>query len=227
MLLGETLLDTDPGDALKWFLAAANQGQTEAMVKAGKMLANGRGATAPDMPAAVALFTKASDNGDVEGMYALGECYFFGKGVEKDPKKAIDLLATSAGLNNVRAMDLLGNIYRKGVPNLLEPNHEEAFRLFSRAAEMGYLDAQGNLGVLYINGQGVTKDEKKAVSLFQDGAEKGNPSCMFYYAMCLNGGVGVEKDPDAARGWFVKAAKGGDRRAVEWCKENNVPLSQP
>jgi TPR repeat protein/serine/threonine protein kinase len=225
MLLGDTLLETDPGDSLKWYLAAADQGQTEAMVKAGKMLASGRGASAPDMPAAVTWFTQASDNGDVEGMFALGECYLFGKGVEKDPRKAIDLLTAAAGLNNVRALDLLGNVYRKGVPGLLEPNYAESFRLFSRAAELGFLDAQGNLGVLYINGQGAAKDEKKAASLFLDGAEKGNPSCMFYYAMCLEGGVGVAKDADAAQEWYVKAARGGDRRAVDWCKKNGVSLS--
>lgn len=225
MMLGENLLETDPGDALKWFLAAANQGQTEAMVTAGKMLASGRGATSPDLPAAVNWFTKASDGGDTDGMFALGECYLFGKGVEKDPKRAIDLLNAASVLNNVRALDLLGNVYRKGVPGLMEPNYTESFRLFSRATELGFLDAQGNLGVLYINGQGVTKDEKKAASLFKDGAEKGNPSCMFYFAMCLEGGVGVDKDEAAAKEWYIKAAKGGDRRAIEWCKKHDISLA--
>ncbi len=225
MMLGESLLETDPGDALKWFLAAANQGQTEAMVTAGKMLASGRGSSAPDLPAAVNWFTKASDGGDTDGMFALGECYLFGKGVDKDPKRAIDLLNAASVLNNVRALDLLGNVYRKGVPGLMEPNYAESFRLFSRATELGFLDAQGNLGVLYINGQGVAKDEKKAASLFKDGAEKGNPSCMFYFAMCLEGGVGVAKDGTAAKEWYIKAAKGGDRRAIEWCKKNDVTLA--
>ena len=225
MLLGESLLDTDPGDALKWFLAAANQGQTEAMVMAGNMLASGRGAAAPDLPSAVTWFTKASDNGDREGMFALGECLLFGKGVEKDPKRAIELLNAAAVLNNVRALDRLGTVYRKGVPGLMEPNFSESFRLFSRATELGFLDSQGNLGVLYINGQGVAKDEKKAASLFQDGAEKDNPSCMFYYAMCLEGGVGVAKDEDKAKEWYVKAAKGGDPRAIDWCKKNDVSYS--
>jgi serine/threonine protein kinase/TPR repeat protein len=229
MLLGESLLETDPSDALKWFLAAANQGQTEAMVTAGKMLASGRGAAGPDLPSAVMWFTKASDNGDTEGMFALGECLLFGKGVEKDPKRAVELLHAAAALNNVRALDLLGNVFRRGVPGLMEPDFSESFRLFSRATELGFLDAQGNLGVLYINGQGVAKDEKKAVELFLDGAEKDNPSCMFYYAMCLERGVGVTKNESEAREWYTKAAKGGDRRAIDWCKKNNVSYtgSQP
>lgn len=227
MMLGESLLEADPSDALKWFLAAANQGQTEAMVTAGKMLASGRGAAGPDLPSAVMWFTKASDNGDTEGMFALGECLLFGKGVEKDPKRAIEVLNAASVLNNVRALDLLGNVYRRGVPGLIEPNYSESFRLFSRAAELGFLDAQGNLGVLYINGQGVEKDEKKGAELFREGAEKENPSCMFYYAMCLERGVGVTKNEAEAREWYIKAAKGGDRRAIDWCKKNNVTYTGP
>jgi serine/threonine protein kinase/TPR repeat protein len=225
MLLGEMLLESDPSDALKWFLAAADQGQTEAMVIAGKILANGRGASGPDLPSAVVWFTRASDAGDTEGMYALGECYLGGKGMEnKDPKRAIELLNAAAVLDNVRALNLLGDIYRKGIDGVIQPNYAESFRLFSRATDLGFLDAQGNLGVLYVNGQGVARDAKKAASLFRDGAEKDNASCMYYYAMCLEGGVGVDKDEAAARQWYIKAAKGGDSRAVDWLKKHNISL---
>jgi TPR repeat protein len=90
---------------------------------------------------------------------------------------------------------------------------------------MGSLSAQGNLGVLYINGEGVPRDDKKAAELFRDGALKGNASCMFYYAMCLEGGRGVKTDEEEAKEWYVKAAKAGDRRAVEWCRKNDVSTS--
>src|SRR4029077_13376896 len=52
MLLGEMLRQTDSDDALKWFIAAANRGQTEAMVVAGQMLASGRGVKTPDLAGA-------------------------------------------------------------------------------------------------------------------------------------------------------------------------------
>jgi uncharacterized protein len=124
-------------------------------------------------------------------------------------------------------MNLLGDLYRRGVPGLIEPNFDESVRLFSQAKELGFLDAQGNLGVLYIYGQGVPKDEKKAVALFRDGAEKGNALCMYFYAMCFEGGVGIDKDRQAARTWYVRAAQGGNRTAIEWCKKNNIPLASP
>ena len=75
-------------------------------------------------------------------------------------------------------------------------------------------------------GQGVPKDVKKA-ALFKDGAEKGKPLCMYFYAMCFDGGVAVEHDRQSARVWHVRAAQGGNRTAIEWCKKNNIPLASP
>jgi serine/threonine protein kinase/TPR repeat protein len=227
MLLGEMLRQTDPRDALKWLIAAGNRGQTEAMVVVGQMLASGRGVEAPDLPGAASWFSKAAEKGESAGMYALAECHLFGKGVPKDPKRAVELLTAASALNNPRAMNLLGDLYRKGVQGLIEPNFDESVRLFSQAKELGFLDAQGNLGVLYIYGQGVPKDEQKAVALFRDGAEKGNPLCMYFYAMCFDGGVGVDRDRKSARAWYVRAAQGGNRTAIEWCKKNNIPLASP
>ncbi len=227
MLLGEMLRQTDSDDALKWFIAAANRGQTEAMVVAGQMMASGRGVKTPDLAGAASWFSKAAEKGDSTGMYALAECHLFAKGVPKDPKRAVELLTAASALNNPRAMNLLGDLYRRGVPGLIEPNFDESVRLFSQAKELGFLDAQGNLGVLYIYGQGVPKDEKQAVALFRDGAGKGNPLCMYFYAMCFEGGVGIDKDRKAARTWYVRAAQGGNRTAIEWCKKNNIPLASP
>ena len=227
MLLGEMLRQADPDDALKWFSAAGNLGQTEAMVIAGQMMASGLGVEAPDLLGAASWFSKAAEKGDSAGMYTLAECHLFGKGVPKDPKRALELLTAASALNDPRAINLLGDLYRKGVPGIMKPNFDESVRLFYQAKELGFLDAQGNLGVLYIYGQGVPKDEMKAVALFRDGAEKGNPLCMYFYAMCFDGGVGIEKDPESARSWYVRAAQGGNRTAIDWCKKNNIPLASP
>ncbi len=227
MLLGEMLRQTDSDESLKWFIAAGNRGQTEAMVNVGQLLASGRGGHAPDLSEAAIWFGKAAEQGDSAGMYALAECHLFGKGVRRDPKRAVELLTAASTLNNPRAMNLLGDIYRKGIPGLVEPNFVESVRLFSRAQELGFLDSQGNLGVLYIYGQGVTKDERKAFALFKDGAEKGNALCMFFYAMCFEGGVGVPRDREAARHWYVRSAQSGNKTALDWCKKNNIPLASP
>ncbi len=228
MALGEMLRVSDPSAALKWFVAAADQGQTEAMVYAGQMQASGQGVSSPDFVSAAKWFTKAADGQDADGMYFLAECYLSpdsSKGVVRNPQRAFELLNTAATLrNHTRAMNSLGDIYKKGIPGVVEPDYAKAFDFFSKASAGGLLDAQGNLGVLYMNGQGVEKDPVKAAALFKDGAEQKNPLCMFFYAMCLDGGLGVEKDTKEAEAMYRAAARLGNPPALKWCRDHKIPL---
>jgi TPR repeat protein len=96
-------------------------------------------------------------------MYALAECHLFGKGVQKDPKRAVELLNAASTLENPRAMNLLGDLYRKGVPGLIEPNFNESFRMFSQAKDLGFLDAQANLACSTSMDKVFPKDETTAV----------------------------------------------------------------
>lgn len=241
MLLGERLRKTEPAIALRYLMAAADtHNNSEAMVHTGEMLAAGTGVDVPDPVEAVRWFTRATKNLSPSGMYALAECKFFRKGTAEDKKGAVELLFTAAALNQPEAINRLGDLYRRGVPGgILEPNAQEAFKLFTKAQELGFLDAQANIGVMYILGEGVPQDSKKAVELFRDGAEKGNALCMLNYGKCFAMGMGLPKSSASAREWFMKAAGGnrgaveelikmansGDAQAVEWCKKNNIPLA--
>jgi len=60
----------------------------------------------------------------------------------------------------------------------VEQNYAEAARWFAQAAEQGHLDATCNLGHLYEDGRGVSKDEKKAAELYQKAADLGSAKAM-------------------------------------------------
>lgn len=225
VLLGEWLRSTEPHEALKWFAAAAANGQTEAMTQAGLMMANGLGREAPDFRAAVAWFQQGAAAGDSDAMVSLADCYLFGKGIPRNEIKALEILQAASALNHPRAMNMLGDLLKKGVPGQFAPNYAEAFRLFSSAQKIGNPDAQANLGVMYVNGLGVPQDPSKAFALWKDGAENlHNPLCMFFYAVALDGGLVGEKKPAEARDWYYRAAKAGNHTAAEWCKRNGIPL---
>jgi TPR repeat protein len=51
---------------------------------------------------------------------------------------------------------------------------DEAFKWFARAAEQGHTEAQHQLGVLYMLGRGVVRDDKEAVNWWRRSAEKGH-----------------------------------------------------
>lgn len=61
--------------------------------------------------------------------------------------------------------------YRKA---LSRQNFSDAVRIAKEQAEQGNVEAQNNLGLLYINGQGVSKDEVEGLSLLMVAAKNGS-----------------------------------------------------
>jgi len=144
------------------------------------------------------------------------ECYYFGKGVQVDTAKAVEFLQEATALGEPRAMDLLASHYRR------LRQFDRARKYYEDAAAAGYALSLSNLGVLYMNGEGVQRSPEVAANLFRQGAEKGDPSGMFFYASCLQDGLGVPKDSKTAADWFRRSARAGNPRAIEWCRQNGV-----
>src|ERR1022692_771398 len=78
-----------------------------------------------------------------------------------------------------------------------------------RAAEQGSAEAQFNLGLMYVNGQGVAKDEKTAVLWYTKAAEQGYAKAQDNLGWMYDTGRGVAKDEKTAVLWYTKAAKQG------------------
>jgi serine/threonine protein kinase/TPR repeat protein len=224
MLLGEQLRESEPSGALRWFTAAATNGQTEAMTQAGLMLANGVGGEGPDFYAAVGWFKQGAAGGDTDAMVSLADALLAGKGTAPNAIEALELLRVAAAFNHPAALVMLGDLTRHGIPGTMEPDLDEAFRLFDLAAEMGSLTGQANLGVMYVNGWGTEKNPAKALALWKEGAEGGDAISMYFYAVALEGGLVGSTDPSAARDWYVQSARKGNAKALEWCRRNNVPV---
>jgi TPR repeat protein len=243
MLLGKSYLASDPPRAFKYFYLAATDGKnSEAMYKLGDMYASGHGVEGQDIEKAVGWFKQAADLLYPPAIYALGECYYFGKGFggKPDYARACELLQLAANIHGNRyAQMLLGDLYHDG--KLGNANYVEAARLWEAAATQGLEDARTKLIVMIYNGEIVNgkpvtgrpdrdkADRKAAFEQFKESASKGNRSSMFYYAMCLLGGVpGVVKPDEAAgRKQMVIAAERGDLQAQEWCRKNGEKFAPP
>ena len=72
-----------------------------------------------------------------------------------------------AGLNESDAMT-------KAYEARREQKYDEARRYYTRAAELGNVDAMWVLGILYENGQGVKQDYVQARAWYQKAADAGN-----------------------------------------------------
>lgn len=66
----------------------------------------------------------------------------------------------------------LGLAYTKGGHGIVE-NYQEAAKWYGLAAEGGMPEAQFNLGILYLNGQGVPRNPDKAVEWIKKSARQG------------------------------------------------------
>ncbi len=104
-------------------------------------------------------------------------------------------------------------------------DYKAAFRGLSSLAEQGNAKAQGNLGAMYANGQGVAKDEDQVVKWYHKAAEQGharafqgvrflaeqgNVSAQFNLADMYSNGRGIAKDDQQAVMWYRKAAEQGN-----------------
>ena len=78
-----------------------------------------------------------------------------------------------------------------------------------KAAEQGLADAQFNLGLSYAIGQGIAKNETRALAWFHKAAEQGHCGAQNNLGMMYANGKGVTIDKIQGVAWYRKAAEQG------------------
>ena len=112
--------------------------------------------------------------------------------------------------NSVYSKAELEDLHKKGEEFYDKKQYAEAVKLFRKAAEQGYANAQTSLGWMYENGYGVTKDYGEAVRWYRKAAEQGEATAQNTLAIMYQYGSGVTKDYGEAVRWYRKAAEQGD-----------------
>ena len=102
----------------------------------------------------------------------------------------------------------LAVLYEKGGGGF-EQNLDEAIKWYELAAGQGIAAAQNNLGHMYSQGMGVTKDKARAVKLWLAAAEGGHVLSYYNLGLAYYRGDGVAKNESEAARWFAKAADAG------------------
>ena len=99
---------------------------------------------------------------------------------------------------------------------------------FQKAADQGHADAQNNLGIMYYEGEGVSRDFVKAAHWFRQSAEQGNADAQYNLGTMYEDGEGVPVDLVQAYQWFLLSAKQGDDDAKAACEHlvNRLSLAQ-
>lgn len=89
-----------------------------------------------------------------------------------------------------------GKAHRQG-------DFQTSVALWTALAANGQVDAQYNLGMVLLHGDGIAQDHAKAMEWFRRAAEQGDKHAQFQLGGMYQRGEGVAADPQQAHRWFT------------------------
>jgi TPR repeat protein len=204
-------------------LAAAEAGESWAMVDIGVRYANLRGDVsyvAENDAEAISWFRRAIDAGYTSGPLFLAQMYQTGKGVEQDYTQAAILFeqarkGTGEGVRKglvSAATNALAVLYANGWGVKKDPAREAL--LYTEAAKDGSLVAIHKLGGMCETGQFVEQSSHDALELYMIAAKEEYAPAEYSIGMMAYEGRGVQLDYSVARTWFDLAARHGNADAM-------------
>jgi uncharacterized protein len=164
-----------------------------------------------DCQRAAIFYEEAAKSGHVEAQQAIAECYFYGKGVPKNPATAAEWLSGLDSLGNAKTDYLLGLCFEKGYG--VEQSYEKAVALYQKAADQKNADATFELARCYLTGKGVPKDPFRAYSMFQDLSSQGHVIGEYGIGLCHEQTGLTESSKEMALDQYKKAAEGNHMEA--------------
>ena len=102
---------------------------------------------------------------------ALGVRFEKGKGVKKDPKKALELYRKTCEAGDQDGCVLAAHMYRDGAG--IPKDLEQALELYERACAQKQPNACMSLGTMYGLGKGVPRDPKKSAAMLDKACKAG------------------------------------------------------
>ena len=173
---------------VEYLTAAANCNNELALVKLAQMYESGEGVVRDDKKA-LALYFRAAQEGNLDAMSKAGT-YLITADDKEAAAKGFMYLETAANAGHADAIFNLAQAYEtgKGVTRDIQM----AYKLYSRAADMGNAQAMGHVGIYLCTGCcGFEKNPVKGITLLKKSAENG---CVESIARLIN----IYDNPDYA-----------------------------
>ena len=153
-------------------------------------------------------FSQAND-GDAYAQAILSIYYGLGYKTQKDVEKAAEYAMKSAKQGHPLGIYRLGVMRQNGEG--MVKSEEQGKKLRAQSVE-GLNKLQGDpyaltaLGVMLYRGEVLEKNKSEAARVYRLAADQGYAPAQYSYAVCLNQGLGVDKDPDLAKRYLDKSA---------------------
>ncbi len=128
----------------------------------------------------------------------------------REPAPSEEEENTKRMMKRVRVKDRAA-LYQMGMVCRSKGDYDDAFEYFTNAAKLGDIAAHSKLGFMYMNGEGVEKNEEKALYHFEKAAIGGHPGARYALALIEGRNGNIER----AVKHFIIAAKLGDEHSMK------------
>lgn len=198
--------------AISIYEKAAQGGDGWASFRLGVVHQTGTLRVGKDENAALNWYQQSADRLYPEAFCELGWIRLYGEARHRDEARGLREWETGAKLNNACSLFQLGLAYHEGKKVSLD--YTTAASLYERAAILGDVRAQNNLGNLLLDGLGLKKDASRAVELYRKAALKNEVNAPLNLGTAYEAGNGVDKDDEAAVRAYKQASDRGHAKAL-------------
>jgi TPR repeat protein len=162
---------------------------------------------------AMRLLRGSADAGSAEAQFLLGYLYFTSADVDLAESK--QWLERAAAQGHAEALFYLSDLNDDGTTG--PPDCDRRRTLLVRAAELGSLRAQRDLGCYYAIGEfGFPLDHRLGRLWYSRAAERGHADAQFNYGMMVINGEGGPADQSNGLEWVRRAAAQNDEAALQY-----------
>jgi TPR repeat protein len=192
-------------DDINFLQDQALRGDSEAQAVLGDIYA--RGESRPrDWTMAKRWYEEAANGGNTYAQYMLGLIYQLGLTGPADAAQAnYWYMSADQHKNSPRAKRMVGQFFADY--DNAQYNPEQAFRWYESAALAGDVEAQDNMGDIYLEGKWVEEDVLSAVKWYGKAAAQRSPYAQYSLGqMFYTGYPTFPQDYAQSLGWFYQAA---------------------
>ena len=174
----------------------------------------------PNDADALKLYTYAAEKGVAKAQYEIAQFYYYGRGVKKSYKKAAKYYKLASDQGDIFAMKKLAVMHLNKQGGLSNKSLE-IIPLLEKSAAGAHQYSQRKLGYMYLTGDMVKQDKKKAFDLLMAAAKQHDAFAQRTIGDMYQKGNGVTKDQNEATYWYTLAAENGDKDAKELLRRAN------
>lgn len=214
MYMSGKKIGKDVDEAARWLVLAAKQGDIDAQFQLGEYYSTTR---MHDYNRALMYYLQAAEGGHTSAKREIGNMYLSKKILGKSSEDAIKWIKLAAEQGDAKAQFQLSRHF------YIMEDYESWATFCQQAAEGGFIQAQLDIGLMYLHGVKIEKNTDEAVKWLTLAAEQGDVVAQYNLASCYENSNYVGQDVDKAVYWYTKAAeKGIDvEEALERLKNND------